>query len=91
MDLMELLTMSSIDVRPQSPSGRLRYSDEEFRTAAGRMHGDPGMSVPPHGSLQRCDGGAFVDLVLWVPDDEADAIRMEREFNSGRSVHSARL
>jgi len=56
------------------------------------MHGDLGISVPPHGSMQRCDGGAFVELVLWVSDDEAEAIRMEREFNSGqRPVHPARL
>ena len=84
--------MPSIDLRPQSASRRIRYTDDEFRTAAGRMHGDLGISVPPHGSMQRCDGGAFVELVLWVSDDEAEAIRMEREFNSGqRPVHPARL
>jgi len=73
-------------------SRALPYTDEEFRTAAGRMHGDSGISVSPHGSMHRCDGGAFVELVLWVPDAEAEAIRMEREFNSGqRPVHPARI
>ena len=83
--------MPSIDVRPQSPSGRMSYSDDEFRTAAKRLHGEPSMSVSPWAAVQRCSGGAFVELTLWVPDDEAAAIRSEREFNSDRPVHPARL
>lgn len=83
--------MPSINVRPQSASGGLRYTDEEFRTAAKRCFGEPGVSVSQWGSVQRCEGGAFVELMAWIPDNEAEAIRLEREFNNrGRSEHSTR-
>lgn len=69
-----------------------KYTDDEYKTAAKRHHGEPGVSVSQWGSVQRCEGGVFVELIAWVPDNEAEAIRMEREFNArGRTVHPARV
>lgn len=67
------------------------YTDEEFRVAAKRRHGEPGVSVLQYAAVQRCGSGAFVELTVWVPDDAVEVIRMEQEFNSGRSVHPTRL
>lgn len=71
----------------------MTYSDEEYRAAGIRMYGGEHVSVSQWASVQRVSGsgGAFVELTVWVPDDEAEAIRMEREFNRGRPVHPARI
>lgn len=69
----------------------MTYSDEEYRAAGLRAYGGEHVSVSQRAAVQRAAGGAFVDLTVWVPDDEAEAIRMEREFNGGRPVHPVRI
>lgn len=68
---------------------RVTYTDEEYRAAARRLHSEPEISVPPFGSLQRCAGGAYVELLFWVPDAAADDMRAERAFNA-RADHPTR-
>lgn len=62
------------------------YQDDEYREAARRMHGSPGVTVSPHAIVSQALGGAYVELRLWVPDAEAEAIVRERDFNAGRRI-----
>lgn len=40
-----------------------------FREAAQRMSLGAGFSVPLHAAVQPCEGGAFVDALVWVPNE----------------------
>ena len=56
-------------------------NDNSFREAARRRRPSPEMSVMPYAPVQRVDGGAFVEMQVWVPDADAGAIDEERAFN----------
>ena len=64
----------------------MMLTNDEYRTAAQRLYGQPGVSVAPHASAQRVNGGSFIEMTVWVQDAAAAAIRQEREFNARPSV-----
>lgn len=59
-----------------------RYRDDEYRRAARRLHAEPEFDVPRHGGLYYVDGGAYVELLLWVPDAAVEVLRREDEINA---------
>ena len=57
-------------------------TDDLYRTAATHLYGEGReVTVPQWSHVQRVEGGAFVELVAWVPDAEAEGQRQAQEFN----------
>lgn len=52
-----------------------KLSDQQYRDAADRMYGGPLVSVSRWGAIHRMsDGGAFVEMTVWVPDTAVDVV-----------------
>lgn len=55
---------------------RSKHRDDTFRGAAQRwvdVWAAGRVTVEPHGQVSRAaDGGAYVEALIWVPEDEAD-------------------
>ena len=49
----------------------MMLTNDEYRTAAQRLYGQPGVSVAPHASAQRVNGGSFIEMTVWVQDAAA--------------------
>jgi hypothetical protein len=42
----------------------------DYRLKAEKLFGTAFVKVNPHGTVQPCEGGAFVEMIVWVPDEE---------------------
>lgn len=56
------------------------HPDDAFRAAARRLV--PKGSVSQTAAVANADGGAFVEVVIWVPDEEAER-ESKRKPNGG--------
>ena len=44
---------------------------DDYRARAERLYGSEHVKVNPHGPVSPCyEGGAFVELTAWVPDED---------------------
>ena len=47
-----------------------RYN--RFREVAKQIHNTPFLKIPDHASVQICEGGAYVDAHVFIPDSFLD-------------------
>lgn len=68
---------------------RSKHTDETFRIAARKMCAElPGnrLSVGQWAAIDRPHGGgAFVEVLLWVPEERVAAVAQELKQKAGRS------
>lgn len=56
-----------MDARQKREAGKARY--QQFREQAKAIaRWQPGIEVPEFANVQPCEGGAFVEAVIFVPD-----------------------
>ena len=61
------------DIKAIRDEEKRKYHD--YRVRAAQIYGGHGMQVQPHGGVWPVDGGAFVEMVAWVPN----VVALERE------------
>ena len=47
---------------------RRQAEREAYREAARRLHGSDRISIGEHAHVQTCEGGAYVEATIWIPE-----------------------